>query len=607
MTADTLDGSTMSGPALVVCSFYSDDEYYINHARQLESTLDVLGVAHELLAITKNPGEDWADICRRKVPFLADVCRKYPDSLVVWMDVDCRLLYIPELLERTTADLIGFQRGFSSPLRIGYAHRTRFWEPALLGIGATAVGREFIFLAEKLEKTSGVKATDDYFFEEAWRAVAAKMSFQVLPSRLMQRSNGKPAAGASPFFLFGSSGSVGEFKEKVVQHDPPKVAKPRRRSRYAKAIEKRLPRALARRLRAVSDRSGLTGQLLGSADSEKVAATSIEGQGAARVATTAVMKAQRGERQDYDAAIARLDELGEVEPAVSAARTSAEAFAHYSLRDSDKQPLLLSWWAKPFPGNYGDWLSPLVVGNFTDRPVLYRRPQQPTAAPHLFSVGSIGRFITASSIVVGTGMSTEGTLLAPGADYVSVRGPLTAAAVKEAGGPSVESFGDPALALPLIFPKADRTTTNGRTAFIRHFTHRALPVALTEDMDELSVLLSRREDIEQFIATLQQYDRVVTTAMHIFITCNAYGIPCALVDFAEFSQMVHGDGMKYRDYSLGAGLDTAVVPAHVSIDLRKVDLDSVTHDFTVSDAKVNEVADALREAVARFDKAVGGA
>ena len=51
--------------------------------------LDALGVEYVLREIEKQEGEDWADICRKKVPFLAEVCEAHPDKKVFWMDVDC--------------------------------------------------------------------------------------------------------------------------------------------------------------------------------------------------------------------------------------------------------------------------------------------------------------------------------------------------------------------------------------------------------------------------------------------------------------------------------------------------------------------------------------
>src|SRR5690606_32377628 len=130
-------------------------------------------ITHELREIAKQPGQDWADLCRQKIPFLQSVCEQYPDRRVFWIDVDCSLLDLPEWVASFTADLIGFQRGFSAPMTIGYAHRTRFWEPCFLGINATELGRAFVADAARLEASSSVKATDDYFFEESWRTNAS--------------------------------------------------------------------------------------------------------------------------------------------------------------------------------------------------------------------------------------------------------------------------------------------------------------------------------------------------------------------------------------------------------------------------------------------------
>ncbi|MFN4131378.1 MAG: hypothetical protein ACK4GC_16405, partial [Paracoccaceae bacterium] len=35
--------------------------------------------------------------------------------------------------------------------------------------------------------------------------------------------------------------------------------------------------------------------------------------------------------------------------------------------------LQLFWWPKPYPGNYGDWLSPLILQKLSSRPVLFHR------------------------------------------------------------------------------------------------------------------------------------------------------------------------------------------------------------------------------------------
>src|SRR4051812_36737328 len=115
----------MSG--FIVCSFHTDDEYYRQHGKELKESLSALGVTYIVEEIEKQEGEDWADLCRKKVPFLARVCAENPDSKVFWIDVDCRLLSLPDFVRDSSADIMGFQRGFSSPRTIGYHKRTRFW------------------------------------------------------------------------------------------------------------------------------------------------------------------------------------------------------------------------------------------------------------------------------------------------------------------------------------------------------------------------------------------------------------------------------------------------------------------------------------------------
>ena len=150
--------------------------------------------------------------------------------------------------------------------------------------------------------------------------------------------------------------------------------------------------------------------------------------------------------------------------------------------------------------------------------------------------------------------------------------------------------------LSRIIP-VERGETNGRTAFIRHHKHRNLPVVLPEGYDELEVLVSHPDDIRRFVTELATYDQVVTSAMHVLITCQSYGIPCALIVFEGYLDAVAGNGMKYTDYALGAGFDP-ITPTPVPLDLRSTDLQSLVMDLAISETKKDEVEDALRRAVA---------
>jgi len=204
---------------VIVCSFYTPDDYYANHAKELREQLASLGIQTELLEVQKRPGEDWADTTRRKIGFIRDVCNKYPDKMVFWIDVDCRITHLPDYISNSTADLIGFQRSFGNPLQIGYHNRTRFWEPSFWGVNVTEQGRKLIEDAYVLEQAATLKATDDYFLEEAWRANAKNLTFQMIPATAILRDRAVFETGQKPpFFSFDSSGNVAQFKNKVKQH-----------------------------------------------------------------------------------------------------------------------------------------------------------------------------------------------------------------------------------------------------------------------------------------------------------------------------------------------------------------------------------------------------
>ena len=187
--------------------------------------------------------------------------------------------------------------------------------------------------------------------------------------------------------------------------------------------------------------------------------------------------------------------------------------------------------------------------------------------------------------------------LNPKADYVSVRGPHTAELLIKSGGPRIENFGDPGIVLSRILPLT-RGATNGRIVLVRHHTHLQAPVILPNDFDELSVKLSHPDDIVSFIKKLNEYDSVVTSAMHVLITCQSYGIPCALVVFKGFEEYVHGDGIKYIDYALGAGVK-AISPTPINPKLDWEEIKPLLETIRVSDSKITEVEESIKEALRR--------
>ena len=575
----------------IVCSFYTADDYYRAHGARLKENLEELGIAYDLREIAKNPGEDWAAICRKKVGFIFEVCEANPGKKVFWIDVDCELFSIPDFILNSTADIIGFQRGFSTPTKIGYENRGRFWEPCFWGINTTPQARRMISLAAQFEKVATVRATDDYFFEEAWRSNASNMTFQIIPSHCAVDKGRGVLGSHEVFFRFGSSGEVENFKGKVVQHKGSKsrkALKPKYQAlKFAKWCELKLPIGISTKLRLAVDASGATGFLTGTKHNNLNNKT----------IKNLVEAGKSGDSKKYHESLALFQT--EVLPNAyeNAAITAASTFYYYSSKPKQEK-ILLSWWENPFPGNYGDWLTPFIFDHYTDNKIIFQSLTARAQNRHIVSLGSVGRFIKSNSVVVGTGVSSFEHQINPQADFISVRGPHTAELLMKSGGREITNFGDPAIVLSRILPLS-RGNTNGRVALIRHHTHLQAPVKLPENYDELSVLVSHPNDIISFIRKLNEYDSVVTSAMHVMITCQSYGIPCAMVVFNGFQEYVHGTGIKYSDYSLGAGLPE-VDPISINPKLNPAEIAPLIQLHKVSEAKIDEVEASIKLGLSRF-------
>lgn len=578
---------------IIVCSFFTEDEYYVAHAAKLRENLEKLGVHHHIVAMEKKPGEDWADICRKKVGFLANVCSNHPDKKVFWIDVDCELLEIPEFIVRSTADIIGFQRSFGSPLSIGYQNRTRFWEPCFWGVNNTPQGRKMIEDAFALERNSPIKATDDYFFEEGWRANANNLTFQLIPSNTVANRGDELESARPVFFKFGSSGKVAEFKNQVEQHkltgQSGSLKKRLRRKllNIARKIHRFLPEKIRKRARIFVDKVGITGAL--TADTHN---------GIVSPEVKAILSSARnGETENFNKSFDAYRREKIPTPAENRMISAALSYLSYATYPSSSS-IKLAWWGHPYPGNFGDWLSPYLLQKYSRAQIEFQSLHEPAKEKHLVAIGSIGRFIGRNSIVVGTGVSSLEYPLDPKAKYFSLRGPRSAGLLMKSGGPQVEAFGDPALLTSRIYPVI-RGETNGKIAFIRHHSHKALPVKLPENFEELSILRSHSAQIEELFIALNHYEAVVTSAMHIFIVCQSYGIPVALVTFKGFEEAVHGDGIKYIDYCEGAGIPT-ISPTSISLDILKLSLDGLLTNERISVDKLNEVEVSLVNALEEY-------
>ncbi len=505
---------------LLFFSFYTNDEYYSTCAVLLRERLDQLGVKHRIEPIAKPPGVEWPEICRQKIPFMKKIFDESNCTRLVWMDVDCSINWVPEFLLDYDADLMAFRRGFPSSKRTAPI-RARHWEPCFVVFSKTPIMSEFLTYAAELEaKSKEIRATDDYFFEEAWRKFNLGINYFEIPGEMCSR-HFKTRFGQFDsrkkyiFFEFGASGQVAEFRGKVMQH----VAQTKIDNNFAYRIASWLGSRVLWKARQKKER---------------------------------VEKAQNSlEKLIKKVRVSGIGALKDPQFIKSTGTNENERELVMSLfaYEGAEPNLDLHWFIRPAPGNMGDWLSPYVVSRVAGRGVKYA----PAVKAELFAIGSIGKLVGENQYVWGTGMSTEETAFNPKAVYLAVRGPHTRAAILRSGGACPEIFGDPGYLMNKLYtPQTQRE--RGRFGLVRHYVHQTKALQLHEDIDDINILMSSPRDIELFIDRINRCEAIITSSLHVTILCHSYGIPCRLITFIGQEKLVHGDGIKYRDYFDGAGV-----------------------------------------------------
>lgn len=307
----------------------------------------------------------------------------------------------------------------------------------------------------------------------------------------------------------------------------------------------------------------------------------------AQLISQMLIASQRGESEQVHQFSKRLRSGVIPTEAESNAESAAEAFADLASPTTGGPPLRLLWWARPFPGTAGNWISPAVLRAQSGRPVHFQTPTATAVEPHLVMVGSVIGSAHQQAIVVGTGALHAQAKIDPAAQFISVRGPLTAAALRACGGPAIEAFGDPALLAPRFLPLTS-TPRNGRLAFVRHHAHDAIPVTLGEEFDELSPLASHPDQLVALLSRLSAYDAVVTSDVGTVVLCHAYGIPCVPVTFDG----AEDHGFVLRDHGLGAGLGE-ITAINTDLDLSGTDWRSNVAPVHVEDAVLDGIQDSL--------------
>lgn len=214
--------------------------------------------------------------------------------------------------------------------------------------------------------------------------------------------------------------------------------------------------------------------------------------------------------------------------------------------------------------NFGDIVGPVLlkelsgitVKHIKDKPRLISSKH----IPHYLTVGSILREARKSSIVWGSGIVDSQFGVERRANYLAVRGPLTRDKVLFCGGKCPEVYGDPALLLPLIFPKDLKKNT--KVTIIPHYVDYKKVKHDLEDYSEIDIIQMMTNDFNVTLKDIKSSNFIISSSLHGLILAVAYGIPCLWV---EFSGDIFGDDIKYYDFFASLGFEKPI--KHVVSDI----------------------------------------
>lgn len=207
----------------------------------------------------------------------------------------------------------------------------------------------------------------------------------------------------------------------------------------------------------------------------------------------------------------------------------------------------LVWWSHT--PNFGDLLSPWLVGLLTSHPVTYA----PADGPSYLAVGSIVGEARKDSVVWGSGaFGSEGKWgITPAAEYRAVRGPLTRSRLRNIGLPVPRVYGDPALLSPLVhWPDVEPDAEVG--IVVRWSESQWARARAGEGVRIIDLGSS---DVTGTLRDLVSCRRIVSSSLHGLILADAYGIPNAWLDSDDGAGGSRPAGGEFKFYDYMASVD----------------------------------------------------
>jgi pyruvyltransferase len=202
-------------------------------------------------------------------------------------------------------------------------------------------------------------------------------------------------------------------------------------------------------------------------------------------------------------------------------------------------------WFNDVP-NWGDALNPFLIEHISGKKAIRVERENPTCEPKHIVIGSIVQWADAQTIVWGSGLIAPDCRLAAQPKAVhAVRGPLTRQALLDQGIECPEVYGDPALLYPHFYNP--RVRKKYRLGIVPHYVDRDDLWLARLDANPDVLVIDLAGDVHGVIRNIKACDVIASSSLHGLIAADAYGIPSTWI---KFSDKVHGNGFKFKDYFL---------------------------------------------------------
>ncbi len=183
----------------------------------------------------------------------------------------------------------------------------------------------------------------------------------------------------------------------------------------------------------------------------------------------------------------------------------------------------------------------------------------------LYAVGSIIDDLESNAIIWGSGLGRSYSRIKGRPIIWAVRGYLTLKNLPLYYDKSKIAIGDPALLLPLVFPKK-RNIPKYDVGLVPHFED--YDYIKNKYGDRYKIIDVRTTDVSSFIDELINCKYILSTAMHPIIISHSYGIPALWIRRLEMNV---GD-FKFSDYFSSVGISDYGGFTNIDEILTKLDI-----------------------------------